>query len=39
MGMASEVKLPPFWPHALALWFSQAECQFVVHGVEDEFQR
>jgi hypothetical protein len=39
MGMASAVKLPPFWPHAPALWFSQAECQFIVRGVEDEFHR
>jgi hypothetical protein len=38
-GMAAAVKLPPFWPHAPALWFSQAECQFVVRGVVDSFQR
>jgi hypothetical protein len=24
------VKLGVFWPHAPALWFLQAECQFLV---------
>jgi hypothetical protein len=33
------VKLGPFWPHAPGLWFSQAECQFTVAGLEDQFQR
>jgi hypothetical protein len=37
--VAAAVKLPPFWPQAPALWFSQAECQFVVRGVDDQFQR
>jgi hypothetical protein len=39
VGMVTAMKLPPFWPHAPALWFAQAECQFTVCGVEDEFQR
>jgi hypothetical protein len=39
VSMATAMKLPPFWPHAPALWFAQAECQFTVRGVEDEFQR
>jgi hypothetical protein len=39
VNMATAMKLPPFWPHAPALWFAQAECQFTVRGVEDEFQR
>jgi hypothetical protein len=33
------VKLPPFWPHSPALWFSQAECLFTVKQLTDEFQR
>jgi hypothetical protein len=33
------VKLGVFWPHAPALWFSQAECQFLVKGVSDSFTR
>jgi hypothetical protein len=33
------VKLGIFWPHAPALWFSQAECQFLVKGVSDSFTR
>jgi hypothetical protein len=32
------VKLPPFWPHSPALWFSQAECLFTVKQLTDEFQ-
>jgi hypothetical protein len=26
-----DVKLPEFWPHAPALWFSRAECMFRLH--------
>jgi hypothetical protein len=33
------VKLGIFWPHSPALWFSQAECQFLVRGVTDSFAR
>jgi hypothetical protein len=33
------VKLPPFWAHSPALWFSQAECLFTVKQLTDEFQR
>jgi hypothetical protein len=28
-----------FWPHTPALWFSQADCQFLVRGVTDSFTR
>jgi hypothetical protein len=33
------VKLPPFWPHAPALWFSQAECLFHTKRVTDQFSK
>jgi hypothetical protein len=33
------VRLPPFWPHAPQLWFSQAECLFTVNNVSDQFHR
>jgi hypothetical protein len=32
------VKLGPFWLHSPGLWVSQAECQFAVAGLEDQFQ-
>jgi hypothetical protein len=38
-GSAAFVKLPPFWPHAPALWFSQIECLFHVKQVTDQFQK
>jgi hypothetical protein len=38
-GQPISVKLPPFWPHSPALWFSQAECLFTVRQLTDEFQR
>jgi hypothetical protein len=31
-----DVKLPEFWPHAPALWFSRAECMFTLRNVSDE---
>jgi hypothetical protein len=31
-----DVKLPEFWPHAPALWFSRAECMFRLRNVDDE---
>jgi hypothetical protein len=31
-----DVKLPEFWPHAPALWFSRAECMFRPLNVDDE---
>jgi hypothetical protein len=33
------VKLPPFWPHSPALWFSQVESMFIVCGITDQLQR
>jgi hypothetical protein len=33
------VKLPPFWPHSPALWFSQAESLFMCRGLTDQVQR
>jgi hypothetical protein len=33
------VKLLPFWPHAPQLWFSQAECLFMVNNVSNQFHR
>jgi hypothetical protein len=36
---STTVRLAPFWPHAPALWFSQAECNFSVHNVTGQFQR
>jgi hypothetical protein len=38
-GSGGSVRLPPFWPHAPQLWFSQAECLFTVHNVSDQFHR
>jgi hypothetical protein len=35
-GRVQEVKLPEFWPHAPALWFSRAECMFTLHSVTDD---
>jgi hypothetical protein len=31
------VKLGIFWSHSPALWFFQAECQFLVRGITDSF--
>jgi hypothetical protein len=31
-----DVKLPDFWPHASALWFSRAECMFRLRNVDDQ---
>jgi hypothetical protein len=39
MWAVTSVKLPPFWPHSPALWFSKAECQFLVRRVGDSFQK
>jgi hypothetical protein len=39
VGGGGSVRLPPFWPHAPQLWFSQAECLFTVHNVSDQFHR
>jgi hypothetical protein len=33
------IKLPEFWPHALAMWFARAECRFEMLGMESERQR
>jgi hypothetical protein len=30
------VKLLPFWPHSLALWYSQAESLFILCGITDQ---
>jgi hypothetical protein len=38
-GSGGSLRLPPFWPHALQLWFSQAECLFTVNNVSDQFYR
>jgi hypothetical protein len=35
-GKAADIKLPDFWAHAPALWFSRAECIFTLRHVEDE---
>jgi hypothetical protein len=39
MAAVTSVKLTLFWPHSPALWFSQAECQFLVRGVGDSLQK
>ncbi len=31
------VKLSDFSPHAPQLWFSQTECRFAAHGIDNEF--
>jgi hypothetical protein len=33
---SQEVKLPEFWPHAPALWFSRAECMFTLKNITSE---
>jgi hypothetical protein len=38
-GGGGKVKLSPFWPQAPALWFAQAEGQFIVKRVNDEMER
>ncbi len=38
-GHAAHVKLAAFWPQNPALWFAQAECQFRVKGVSEQFDR
>ena len=30
---AVAVKLPPFWPDKTALWFAQADAQFVIKNI------
>ena len=35
----SGIRLPPFWPHAPAAWFVQAEAIFVVKGVTRSFDK
>jgi hypothetical protein len=39
VGGGGSIRLPPFWPHAPQLWFSQAECMFTVNNVSDQFHR
>ena len=36
---AVSVKLPPFWPDKVKLWFAQAEAQFVIRGITVEQTR
>lgn len=31
-----QVKIPPFWPKNVSLWFHQIECQFSLHGISKE---
>jgi hypothetical protein len=38
-GKSADIKLPEFWPHAPALWFSRAECIFTLRHMEDEVTR
>ena len=38
-GSAVSVKLPPFWPDKVKLWFAQAEAQFVIRGITVEQTR
>jgi hypothetical protein len=33
------VKLPPFWPHSPALWFSQAESMFMIRGITEQLHK
>lgn len=30
------MKIPPFWPKNVLLWFHQIECQFSIHGISKE---
>ena len=36
---AVSIKLPPFWPDKVKLWFAQAEAQFVIRGITVEQTR
>jgi hypothetical protein len=39
VGHAAHLKFAAFWPQNLALWFAQAECQFRVKAVSEQFDR
>jgi hypothetical protein len=36
INRAQDMKLPEFWPHAPAPWFSRAECLFTLKNVTDD---
>jgi len=38
-GPVSLVKLPPFWPHAPAAWFIQAEAVFRIKNIQSSMDR
>ncbi len=39
VGHAAHKKFAAFWPQNPALWFAQAECQFRVKAVSEQFDR
>jgi hypothetical protein len=36
---ASNCKLPEYWPDAPALWFSRAECSFLLQNVTEQREK
>ena len=38
-AMTSNIKLPEYWPDAPSLWFSRAECNFLLKNVTDQREK
>jgi len=38
-AMTGNCKLPEYWPDAPSLWFSQAECNFLLKNITDQREK